>query len=168
MNGTYPFTVEVTDSQTVPSTKSAPLSIVINATVTQLNMVTTTLPAGTQNVGYSVVRPPPEESLHYIWSIAAGSLPPGLFFGRDYGSDHRHTVWRWNLDLLAAGDGLRIAGRSCFQTVQPYHQPGSAVEHHPDIATVGKRGHRLSAAVVVIGGDYPSPGRSSRVRCRPV
>jgi photosystem II stability/assembly factor-like uncharacterized protein len=76
--GSYPFTVQVADSQTPPATASAPLSITVNATLTQLTVVTTSLPPGTQNTGYSAMLAATGGLTPYTWSVTAGSLPVGL------------------------------------------------------------------------------------------
>ena len=76
--GTYPFTVQVADSQTPPATVSAPFSIIVNATVTQLTLLTTSLPNGTQNTGYSAMLAATGGVTPYTWSITSGNLPRGL------------------------------------------------------------------------------------------
>ena len=75
MTGTYPFTVQVADSQSPPATASAPLSITVNATLTQLTVVTTSLPVGTQNTGYNAMLAANGGVTPYTWSLTAGNLP---------------------------------------------------------------------------------------------
>ncbi len=76
--GTYPFTVQVADSQTPPATATAPLSITVNATLAPLTVVTTSLPVGTQNTGYSAMLAANGGVTPYTWSLTAGNLPRGL------------------------------------------------------------------------------------------
>ena len=76
--GTYPFTVQVADSQSPPATATAPLSITVNATLAPLTVVTTSLPVGTQNTGYSAMLAANGGVTPYTWSITAGNLPRGL------------------------------------------------------------------------------------------
>ena len=155
MNGTYPFTVEVTDSQTVPAVKSAPLSIVVNATVQQLNMVTTTLPAGTQNVGYNVVVAATGGVTPYVWSIAAGSLPPGLFLvantGAITGTPYGGGTWTFSLQATDSESPAQAVSRQFSLTISPAVLLSITTTSLPS----GSAGTAYSAAVVVIGGDYP-------------
>ena len=73
-NGTYAFTVKVTDA--LMNTASANLSI----TIAQgpLMVITTTLPDGTVGAGYSATLAAGGGSPPYTWSILSGSLPAGL------------------------------------------------------------------------------------------
>ena len=86
VTGTYPFTVQVVDSQTPPATKSAPLSITVNATLAQLTVVTTSLPNGTQNTGYNAMLAADGGVTPYTWSIIAGNLPRGLSLNTNTGA----------------------------------------------------------------------------------
>ncbi len=78
MVGGYPFTVQVSDSQSPPATASAPLSIAVNATLAQLSIVTTLLPPGIQNQTYSAMLAATGGITPYNWSLTGGSLPAGL------------------------------------------------------------------------------------------
>jgi hypothetical protein len=86
MVGTYPFTVQVSDSQSPPATASAPFSIAVNATLTQLSIVTTSLPSGTQNQTYSAMLAATGGLTPYTWNITAGSLPAGLSLNSSTGA----------------------------------------------------------------------------------
>ena len=86
MVGSYPFTVQVSDSQTPPATASAPLSITVNATLTQLSIVTTSLPSGTQNQTYSAMLAATGGLTPYTWNVTAGSLPAGLSLNSSTGA----------------------------------------------------------------------------------
>lgn len=86
MVGTYPFTVRVSDSQSPPATASAPFSIAVNATLTQLSIVTTSLPSGTQNQTYSAMLAATGGLTPYTWSVTAGSLPRGLSLNSNTGA----------------------------------------------------------------------------------
>ena len=134
--GTYPFTVQVADSQTPPATASAPLSITVNATLTQLTVVTTSLPVGTQNTGYNAMLAATGGVTPYTWSITAGSLPRGLQLNTSTGAITRHAQRRRHFQLHGAGDGLELAGCDRQCAPQHHHYTGGAVEHHHDLATV--------------------------------
>jgi hypothetical protein len=74
----------VTDSTTpTPDTATASLSIVI---VTGGGITTTSLPDGTVGVPYSQTITVTGGTPPYTWSIADGSLPPGLSLGTDTGT----------------------------------------------------------------------------------
>jgi hypothetical protein len=78
--GSSSFTVTVTDSEGTPATAIATLSITIQPA---LSVSTSVLPAGTTGSGYSQVLAAAGGVSPYTWSIASGSLPPGLTLGPD-------------------------------------------------------------------------------------
>jgi hypothetical protein len=84
--GSYPFTVQVSDAQSPPATAAAQLSITVNATLTQLSIVTTSLPSGTQNQTYSAMLAATGGLTPYTWNITAGSLPAGLSLNSSTGA----------------------------------------------------------------------------------
>jgi hypothetical protein len=86
MTGTYPFTVQVSDSQSPPATAAVQLSITVNATLTQLSIVTTSLPSGAQNQTYSAMLAATGGLTPYAWSVTAGSLPRGLSLNSNTGA----------------------------------------------------------------------------------
>ncbi len=71
--GTANFTVRVADSGS--DTDTQPLTLTVNAA---LQITTTSLPGGTAGVAYSQALSATGGSGVYTWSIASGSLPPGL------------------------------------------------------------------------------------------
>ncbi|MHC4713671.1 MAG: putative Ig domain-containing protein, partial [Planctomycetota bacterium] len=73
--GTSNFTVEVTDSDSPPSTDQQALSIYIPD---DLVVTTTSLPDGTVGVAYSQTLAATGGVTPYTWSIVSGSLPAGL------------------------------------------------------------------------------------------
>src|ERR1019366_2439552 len=85
VTGTYPFGVQVADAQSPPEA-TAPLSITVNATVTQLTVVTTALFSGTQNTAYNAMLAATGGVTPYTWSITAGSLPVGLHLNASTGA----------------------------------------------------------------------------------
>ena len=86
MVGSYPFTVQVSDSQSPPATAAVPLGITVNATLTQLSIVTTSLPSGAQNQTYSAMLAATGGLTPYTWSVTAGSLPVGLHLNAGTGA----------------------------------------------------------------------------------
>ncbi len=77
-NGTYPFTVTVTDG--TQNTATAALSITIGAVTTGTLSITTTSPItpGVINVAYTNTLQATGGTGPYSWSITPASLPPGL------------------------------------------------------------------------------------------
>ena len=71
--GSFSFTVRVTDSASATDTQ--PLSVTVSAPP---NITTTSLPAATVGTAYSQTLVATGGTTPYTWSLAAGSLPPGL------------------------------------------------------------------------------------------
>ncbi|HID92515.1 MAG TPA: hypothetical protein EYP60_00330 [bacterium (Candidatus Stahlbacteria)] len=76
--GTYGFTVMITDSDSPPSTDTKILSITIHICVPGLIITTDSLPDGWVCLPYSATLTAAGGTTPYTWSIALGSLPPGL------------------------------------------------------------------------------------------
>src|ERR1019366_8971706 len=151
--GTYPFTVQVADAQTPPATASAPLSITVNATLTQLTVLTTSLPAGTQNTAYNAMLAADGGVTPYTWSITAGSLPVGLHLNANSGAItgtpsgagiSNFTVQVTDFQLSTATAPLSI-------TITPAVPLRITTTSLPS----GTAGTAYSATVVAIGGVYP-------------
>jgi hypothetical protein len=85
-SGTFPITVQVKDSTSPAQTASQSFSIVIAAAVTPLSITTSSLPSGTQNVGYSTALAATGGKTLYTWSITSGSLPTGLSLAASSGT----------------------------------------------------------------------------------
>ena len=73
--GTFTFIAQVQDSSTPQQTDTQALSITI---IPQLNITTTSLPNGVQNVVYSQTLSATGGVTPYTWSLASGNLPSGL------------------------------------------------------------------------------------------
>jgi hypothetical protein len=77
--GTANFTVRVTDAQNPADTADKAFSLTINgAAPATLNITTTSLPAARRNRSYSQTVQATGGVRPYSWSLASGSLPPGL------------------------------------------------------------------------------------------
>ncbi len=77
--GNATFTVQVSDSQNPASTNAKQFSISITAPpIAPLDITTTSLPGGQRNVVYSQTVQATGGVLPYTWSLASGTLPPGL------------------------------------------------------------------------------------------
>ncbi|MGD0226113.1 MAG: putative Ig domain-containing protein [Terriglobia bacterium] len=77
-SGTSTFTVQVADSSAAPSgpaTAQAQLSLTV---VTAVSITTTALPAGSEGIAYLAGVDASGGTPPYTWSLAIGSLPPGL------------------------------------------------------------------------------------------
>ncbi len=75
--GSYPITVQVTDSESTPATATGMFTITINPTPPLL-VTTSSLPAGTQGVRYSNSLAAAGGVPPYSWSLTSGPLPQGL------------------------------------------------------------------------------------------
>jgi uncharacterized repeat protein (TIGR03803 family) len=152
---TYPFTLQVTDSQSTPATASAPLSITVNSTVTQLSIVTTSLPSGTQNATYGAMLAATGGLTPYTWSLTAGSLPAGLHLNGSTGA----------ITGTPSGGGIS----SFTVRVTDSKSPPAAASAHLSITVVpavplsitptslpdGRVGVAYSATLTAVGGVYP-------------
>src|ERR1039457_4203087 len=151
--GTYPFTVQVADAQSPPATASAPLSITVNATLTQLTVLTTSLPAGTRNTAYNAMLAADGGVTPYTWSITAGSLPVGLHLNASSGAItgtpsgagiSNFTVQVTDFQLSTATAPLSI-------TITPAVALSITTTSLPS----GTAGTAYSATLAAAGGVYP-------------
>jgi hypothetical protein len=74
--GSFPFTVTATDSSIPPKTATGNISAIVQ--VFPLAILTTTLPGAVAGQGYNAPLTASDGVTPYTWSIASGSLPPGL------------------------------------------------------------------------------------------
>ncbi len=151
--GTYPFTVQVSDSQSPAATASAPLSITVNATVTPLTIVTTSLPTGTQNTAYNAMLAATGGVTPYTWSIPSGSLPMGLHLNASTGaitgtpsgagiSNFTVQVTDFQMSTASAPLSITIAPAVPLSITTTSLPPGTA-------------GTAYSATLAATGGVYP-------------
>ncbi len=78
-NGTFNFTISVSDSSNPVRRQSATTSIVVAAaSVPQLAISSSALPAGTASKAYSGTVSATGGTSPYTWSVSSGSLPAGL------------------------------------------------------------------------------------------
>ena len=75
--GSFPFTLQVTDSEQTPAMATGMFTITINPTP-PLQITTSSLPAGTQGVYYSNPVAATGGVPPYSWSLTSGPLPTGL------------------------------------------------------------------------------------------
>lgn len=79
--GPYNFTVQLTDSSSVPNTVTAAETIVISPV--PLSLATSSLPGGQVGVAYSATISVTGGTAPYSCTIASGNLPAGLILGSD-------------------------------------------------------------------------------------
>ena len=153
VTGTYPFTVQVADAQSPPATAWAPLSITVNPTLTQLTVVTTSLPSGTQNTAYNAMLAATGGVTPYTWSVIAGSLPVGLHLNASSGaitgtpsgagiSNFTVQVTDFQLSTATAPLSITIA-------------PAVALSITTTSLPSGTAGTAYSATLTAAGGVYP-------------
>ena len=155
MTGTYPFTVQVSDSQSPPATASTPLSITVNATLTQLNIVTTALPSGTQNQTYSAMLAATGGLTPYNWSVTTGSLPRGLSLnsstGAITGTPSGEGISNFTARVTDSSSPPATASAQLSITITP------AVPFRITTTSLppGLVGVAYSAMLTAVGGVYP-------------
>lgn len=77
--GSYSFTIQATDAESVPQTVSVPLSLTISSTgSTLLSITTSSLPEGGVNHSYSASLAANGGTSPYSWTLVSGSLPVGV------------------------------------------------------------------------------------------
>jgi len=81
--GSYGFTTEVIDSSPIPQTASQTLGVSVTAP-SLLSINTTTLTNGTVQTAYSATFSATGGTAPYSWSVASGSLPPGVDWPVDW------------------------------------------------------------------------------------
>ncbi len=155
MSGAYPFTVQVTDSQSPSAATVVPLSITVNSSLAQLSLVTASLPSGTQNSPYSAMLAATGGITPYIWSISNGSLPAGLILnsstGAITGAPTGGGISNFTVKVTDSQQPPANASAQLSITISP------AVPLHITTASLpgGTAGVAYSAPITAIGGVYP-------------
>ena len=113
--GAYSFTVKVTDSVGGSATKV--LSITINAVLT---ITTASVPNGDIGFAYSKTLTVGGGTPSYIWSISAGTLPPGLSLGASTGiiSGTPTTAGAYSFTVMVADSVGGIATKAFTITIK--------------------------------------------------
>ena len=153
--GNYPFTVQVADSQSPPANTSAPLSITVNSTLTQLAITTTTLPSGTQNSAYNAMLAATGGVTPYTWSRVSGSLPSGLSLnsstGAIIGTPMGGGVSTFTVRATDSEGSPQTATKQLSITIGPAVPLSISTTSLPS----GTVGTQYSAPISAIGGVYP-------------
>jgi len=155
MSGDYPFTVQVSDSESPAVSTTANLSISVGNTLSPLIITTSNLPIGTQNSPYNATLAATGGVTPYTWSINTGSLPPGLHLDSGTGAItgtpsgaglSSFTVQVTDSELPAQA----FVGHFSI-TINPAVPLSISTTSLPD----GTAGQPYSAQLVAIGGVYP-------------
>ena len=153
--GSYPFTVQVIDSESPPVNANASLGITVDSTLTTLTITTTTLPNGTQNSPYSATLAATGGVTPYTWSVVSGSLPSGLTLnsstGAITGAPTGAGVSNFTVKVTDSESPAQTATQPLSITVSPAVPLSISTTSLPS----GTAGTQYSAAITAIGGVYP-------------
>ncbi len=153
--GTYPFTAQVTDSESPPANASAPLSITVNATLSQLTITTTTLPSGTQNSPYNANLAATGGVTPYTWSIVSGSLPSGLSLNSSTGAIAGTPSGAGASNFTVKVTDSNTPPATATQPLSITISPAVPLSISTTTLPAGTAGTAYSAPITAIGGVYP-------------
>jgi IPT/TIG domain/Putative Ig domain len=85
-SGSFSFTVDAKDSSHPTETATQALSISIGSSTSQLGISTSSLPSGEVQSTYGAALTATGGTAPYSWSLASGSLPPGLALSSSTGA----------------------------------------------------------------------------------
>ncbi len=154
-SGNYPFTVQVTDSESQPASTSTGLAISVAGTLAQLTITTASLPAGTQNSPYVTALAATGGVTPYTWSIATGVLPSGLGLnpstGVISGTPNGGGVSSFTVKVTDSESQSVSATQPLSITISSAVPLSIATTSLPG----GTTGSAYSAPLAAIGGVYP-------------
>ena len=146
--GSYPITVQVTDSESTPAIAIAAFTITINPTP-PLQVTTSSLLVGTQGIFYTTTLAATGGVPPYSWSLTAGPLPAGLTLsgtgvisGTPNGPSGSFPITVQVTDTLgntASSSGLTLTINSGPLTITTVSLPAGTVSV-PYSATLGAAG----------------------------
>ncbi len=151
----YPFEVGVADSEGTEQTAVQQLDINVTATLQQLSITTSTLPAGTQNVAYNAMVTASGGVTPYTWSVFSGSLPAGLHLnsstGLISGTPNGGGISNFTVQVTDSNTPAGTARQALSITITP------AVPLQITTSTLmdGVAGSFYSTQLTAIGGVYP-------------
>ena len=111
-SGTSTFTVGVKDSGSPAQTQSATESITVSAASSKLTITSTSLSAGNSGSSYSATLSANGGTPGYTWSVASGSLPPGLTLssaGVISGAPRASGTWTFTVTVKDSGSPVQTA-----------------------------------------------------------
>ena len=126
--------MQVTDTESPAQGVAVQFDLQVNAGITQLSIVTTTLPQGAQNVGYNTMLAATGGITPYTWSVVAGTLPLGLQLNTSTGAITGTAEWRRCIELHRAGGRRGGPAGHGKQSAEHHHQSGRAVTDHHYLA----------------------------------
>jgi hypothetical protein len=153
--GNYSFTVQAADSQAPKAIATAPLGIVVNATITQLTVVTASLPTGNQNVTYSAMLAATGGITPYTWSITAGSLPSGLTLNSATGAIGGTPTGAGTANFTVKVTDSQLQPATASAQLSITIQPAVPLSITTTSLPTGNAGTPYSAMLTAIGGLTP-------------
>jgi len=149
------ITVQAADSETPAATAQASLSITVSSSISLLQITTTTLPSGSQNTPYTVALAATGGLTPYMWSIASGSLPPGLNLnagtGAITGTPSGAGVSNFEVQVTDAESPAQASVEPLSIMISPAVPLSISTTTLPS----GTAGTPYSEPITAIGGVYP-------------
>jgi len=156
-DGTFPFTIRVTDSG--GGTATADLSIIINTAPT---ISTTSVPDGGVGVAYSQTLAATDGTTPYAWSIASGTLPDGLSLdsssGVISGTPISPGTWNFTVQLTDSVGGAATADLFITISTAPIISTTSVPDSEVGVAysqTLAATGGTIPYAWSIASGTLP-------------
>ena len=155
MAGDNPFGIQVTDSESPAQATATNLDIYVNSTIQQLSILTTSLPSGSQNVGYNTTLAVTGGITPYSWSIVSGNLPQGLQLnsgtGAITGTPTGAGVSNFTVQVSDGESPPTTANKALSITISPAVPLSITTTTLP----AGTAGTAYSAPLTAVGGVYP-------------
>ncbi len=148
--GSYSFTVEVTDSGAQTDTQALTLDV-----RDPLLITTTSLGGGTAGQAYSASVQASGGKTPYTWSLAGGSLPPGLALSSTTGAITGTPTTAGTYPFTVRADDSGTPARSDTQALSIQVQPATTLAVATTTLPDGTVGAAYSAALAATGGVSP-------------
>ncbi len=155
MSGDISFNVQVTDAELPAMSADSMLDIDVSSGIQQLNIVTSSLPAGTQNIGYNTMLAATGGITPYTWSISSGSLPAGLQLNRSTGAISGTPAGAGVSNFTVQVVDMEVPPSTASMALSITINPAVPLSITTTSLPSGTAGTAYSAPITAIGGVYP-------------